>query len=85
LTTIRSNPPEPIASTSLSVTSGALISGLMIVGLDLGGRHQDALLAVEHALLAAVEEEGDVRVLLGFGDAQLPEAGARHRLAEAHT
>ena len=58
--------------------------GLEVVGLDLGGGDQDALLAVEHALLAAVEEEGDVRVLLGLGDAQLLEAGARHRLAQPH-
>ena len=45
--------------------------GLEIVSRDLGRGHQDALLAREQALLAAVEEEGDVRVFLGLGDAQL--------------
>ena len=36
---------DAIASTSLSVTSGQLISGLQIVGRDVRARHEDALLA----------------------------------------
>src|SRR3546814_1905275 len=42
---------------------------LQVVGGDLRARDEDALLAVEHVLAAAAEEEGDVRVLLGLGDA----------------
>src|SRR3546814_14510318 len=35
---------------------------LQVVGGDLRARDEDALLAVEHVLAAAAEEEGDVRV-----------------------
>ena len=66
--------PLAIAATSLSVTSNALISGLQIVGRDLGRGHHDAVLARIGRLDAAVEEIGDVRVFLGLGDAQLPQA-----------
>src|SRR3546814_13562789 len=45
-------------------------------------RHHDAVLAVEHLLAAAVQEEGDVRVLLGLGDAELPKPGPGDHLAE---
>ena len=56
--------------------------GLQIVGRDLGRGHQDAALAGKLLLAPAIEEEGDVRVFLGLGDAQLLQAGARHHLAE---
>ena len=48
-----------------------------VVGSDLGRRHQDAVFALEGLFLAAVEEEGDVRVLLGFGDTQLRQPFAK--------
>ena len=79
----RRSVPLSIASTSLSVTSGADISGLQIVGRDLGRGHQDAALAGKLLLAPAIEEEGDVRVFLGLGDAQLRQAGLRHQFAES--
>ena len=57
--------------------------GLEVVGRDLRRRHQDAVLAGIDRLDAAVEEIGDVRVLLGLGDAQLRQAEAREVFAEA--
>src|SRR3546814_14717605 len=53
-----------------------------VVGGDLRARDEDALLAVEHVLAAAAEEEGDVRVLLGLGDAHLLQAGLCRQFAE---
>src|SRR5690606_26686886 len=47
---------------------------LQVVGGDLGAGDEDALLAVEHILAAAAEEEGDVRVLFRLRDAQLAQA-----------
>ena len=61
--------------------------GLDVEGGNLlGGRggHQDAILAREDALLAAVEEEGDVGVLLGLGNAQLGLAALGEVLAHGH-
>ena len=46
--------------------------GLQIVGCNLGGRDKRARLALLGRLDTAVHEEGDVRVLLGFGDVVLP-------------
>ena len=56
--------------------------GLQIIGCDLGRGDQDALLAGEGPLLPAVEEEGDMGVLLGLGDAQLVLAGSCQKLAQ---
>ena len=56
--------------------------GFQVVGGDLGRRHQDAFLAREQRLLAAVEEECHVGVLLGLGDAQLRHARGGGDLAE---
>ena len=44
---------------------------------SLGRLLEFAPLAFEWVLLAAVEEEGDVRVLLGLGAAKLPHAARR--------
>ena len=44
---------------------------LEIVGRDLGRGHQHAALADERLLAPAVEEIGDVRVLLGLGEPQI--------------
>ena len=44
---------------------------LQVVGGDVRRRDQDALFALERLFAAAGEEEGDVGVFLGFGDAQL--------------
>ena len=53
---------------------------LQIVRRDLRRWHHLALFAGERLLVAAVEEVGDVRVLLGLGDAQvLPVQLARTR------
>ena len=48
------------------------------------GRNQNSVLAGEHALLAAVEEERHVRVLLRFGNAQLRLAHLGKVLAHGH-
>ena len=45
--------------------------GLHIEGSNLGGRNQHAILALIGLFDAAVEEEGNVGVLLGLSDAQL--------------
>ncbi len=42
-----------------------------IVRRDFRARHEDAIFAGVRLFVAAGEEEGDVRVFLGFGDAQL--------------
>ena len=47
---------------------------LEVIGGHLGRGHQHPVLAGEHGLAAAVEEEGHMGVLLGFGDAQLGHA-----------
>ena len=56
--------------------------GLEVIGRDPGRRHQDTLLAGERPLFAAVEEECDMGVFLGLGDAKLRHAGLRHHLAK---
>ena len=48
----------------------------------LGRGHQDATLPLERLLPPAVEEEGDVRVLLGLGHVELTAPGARGALGE---
>ena len=61
--------------------------GLQIEGRNLlrgRRRNQDAILAGEGALFAAVEEERDVRVLLRFGDAQLGLAALGQVFAHRH-
>ena len=45
--------------------------GLQIVGRDLGGSDQLAILPFRNGLHAAIEEEGDVGIFFGLGDAQL--------------
>src|SRR5438045_7332078 len=56
--------------------------GLLIVGRDLWRWRQDALLAREYGLAAAIKEECDVRVFLGLGDAQLRHTGLGDDLAK---
>ena len=52
---------------------------LQVVGGDLRRRHQHAVLARLRRFPAAAEEERHVRVLFGFGDAQLGQAvGGQH-------
>lgn len=48
--------------------------GLQIVGRDLGTGDELALLPLLGLLNTAVEEEGDMRVLLGLGDVELAQA-----------
>ena len=57
--------------------------GLQVVGRHLGRRNQNPLLPRENGLPPAVEKERDVRVFLGFGDAQLGQSGPGYHLAEA--
>ena len=57
--------------------------GLEVVGRDLRGRDEYAVLAGIRVLDAAVEEERDMRVLLGLGDAQLGHAHLAQILAKA--
>ena len=67
---------EPAAGDRRHQLVGQLVRahlGLQVVGRNLGRRHQHALLAGIGCLDSAVEEIGDVRVLLGLGNAQLPE------------
>jgi hypothetical protein len=56
--------------------------GRQVIGRDMRRGHQHAVFPREHALLAAVEEEGHVGILLGLGDAQLGEAAGGDVLAE---
>ena len=56
---------------------------LVVVGGDVARRgHEAALLARVRVLLPAVEEVGDVRVLLGLGDVQLALAALRQHRGE---
>ncbi|MNX92463.1 hypothetical protein D3C86_1246030 [compost metagenome] len=58
--------------------------GLEVVGRHLGAGDQDPLLAAVGLLDPAVEEEGDVRVLLGLGGTQLAHPGVgEHRREDA--
>ena len=73
-----------IASTSFCGHLRAAHLRLQVVGGDLRARHQDARPRPAYGVLAAAaEEEGDVRVLLGLGDAQLRQAVARRALRPA--
>ena len=45
--------------------------GLQVVGSHLWRCHQDAVLTLVRSLASAIEEEGDVGVLLGLGSMQL--------------
>ena len=56
--------------------------GLHIVGGDSRGLDKDTILALILLFNAAVEEEGDMRVLLGLSDTQLGQAVFREILAE---
>ena len=57
--------------------------GLVVVGRDVARRrHEHAVLAGEGLLEPAVEEERDVRVLLGLRDAELREPARGEQLAE---
>ena len=55
--------------------------GLQVVGGHFGRGHQDALFAGERLLHAAIEKVGDVRVLFGFGDAQIAKVRRRRKPA----
>ena len=74
LQTMKSNVFEAIASTSLSVTSGQLISGFRsyVATCGLGTRMRSSPAIRRFA--AAGEEERHVRVFFGLGDAQLGQA-----------
>ena len=68
--------PADQCETKASAAARALISRLVVVGRDVAGRvDQAALLPLPLLLAAAVEEVGDVRVLLGLGDVKLAPAG----------
>ncbi len=56
--------------------------GLEIVGRHLGRWRHVAIFALLRLFLAAIQEEGDVRVFLGFGEAELAQALLRHPGAE---
>ena len=56
--------------------------GLHVVGGDRRGLDEDAILALILLFNAAVEEEGDVRILLGLGNTQLGQAVVGEILAE---
>ena len=56
--------------------------GLQVVGSHLGGGDQAPVLAGEGLLHAAVEEEGDMGILLGLGDPELGQAVLRDILTE---
>ena len=65
---------ETIAADRLDQPVRHLVSAhlrLQVVGRHLRRRHQDALFALVRGLDTAVEEEGDVCVLLGLRDPQL--------------
>ena len=57
--------------------------GLQVIGRDLGRGDEHAFLARHLALLAAVEEERHVGVLLGLGDAELAQPCVGDERAEA--
>ena len=56
---------------------------LEVVGGHVGRRHENAVFARIDVLDSAVEEVRDVRVFLGFGDAQLLSSQARNVFAKA--
>ena len=56
--------------------------GLHVVGGNLRRGDHHPLLAFGLAFLAAIEEEGDMGVLLGFGKPKLPPPGGGHHLAK---
>ena len=56
--------------------------GLQVVGRHLGRLRHEAVLALLGLFLAAVEEEGHVRVFLGLGQAELPQLVLGHPLAD---
>lgn len=56
--------------------------GCEVVGGDFLRGDEDAVFAGEGFLDASVEEVGDVGVLLGFGDAEVAEAGIGHDVGE---
>ena len=71
---VRAHAPGPAAT----VTSRRAHLGLQVVGLHVArAGDQHALLAGEDDLATAVEEEGDVGVLLGLGGAELASARSR--------
>ena len=57
--------------------------GLQIVGGDFGRGHEDALFAGIGLFTAAAEEVGNVRIFLGFGNAQLADALGGQVFAQA--
>jgi hypothetical protein len=56
---------------------------LLVVCGDPGGGHQDSALARKLVLASTVEEERDVRVFFGLGDAKLGQPRLRDHLAES--
>ena len=67
---------------ALGSNFGGAHLGLQVVGCNLGAGDDTAILALVGSLHAAVEEEGDVSVLLGLGNAQLGLAVGRQVLAQ---
>jgi len=56
--------------------------GLQVVSGHLGRGHKDAVLALERSLATAIEEESDVRILLGLGGMELSETVLREIFAQ---
>ena len=56
--------------------------GREVVGSDLLGRNEDAVFAGERLFDASVEEVGNVRVLLGLGDAEVAQTSVGHDVGE---
>ena len=81
LTTITSKVSFSIAFTTASAMPGAHLR-LQVVGGDLGRLHQFTLFAGKRLLDAAVEEIGDVGILLRFGDAEIAHVEVRHYVGE---
>ena len=73
---------SPVLDEGVGGTAGAHL-WLVVVGGDVARRFDQAVLfPLQLLLLAAVEEVGDVGVLLGLGDVQLAAAGLGDRLRQ---
>ena len=73
---------RPVRDEGVGGGAGAHLR-LVVVGGDVAGRvDQAALLPLPLLLATAVEEVGDVRVLLGLGDVQLAPAGLGYDLGQ---
>ena len=57
--------------------------GLEVVSCNLGRSNEDTILTIELLLTATIQEEGNVSVLLGLGDAQLLQTERRNVLTDS--